>query len=299
MTRGTTGSHRSRRTLACFAVALCMGLVAASSSNAQVAVTSSTLVERTAAPGETYRGTITIHNSSDRVQVVSFSLADYGFYADGSTTFDEPGSQPRSNSSWIGLDQRAVSVLPHADAAVSYTLAVPTATPPFGTYWSVVLVEAVHTSEASSGLTGLAIAMRFRYAVQVVTHIGTTGEPTLAFGAPNLLRRALRAEIMPAGVPGLSQTAADNVLASDYTLALDIEHNGTRACRPTLRVEVYGADGTLVHSASTQRGLLYPGTSIRQIFELGSLSPGDYTVLLLADVGADKVQGTKFQVHVQ
>ena len=69
-------------------MALCMGLVAASSSNAQVAVTSSTLVERTAAPGETYRGTITIHNSSDRVQVVSFSLADYGFYADGSTTFE-------------------------------------------------------------------------------------------------------------------------------------------------------------------------------------------------------------------
>lgn len=300
MTGAMMGSHHSHRTLAaCFAMASCVGLVAASPGYAQVAVTSPTLVERTAAPGETYRGTISVHNSSDSVQVVSFSLADYGFYADGSSTFDDPGSQPRSNSGWIGLSQRAVSVLPHAEAAVSYTVAVPSTTPPAGTYWSVVLVETVHPSEASSGSTGLAIATRFRYAVQVATHIGRTGEPTLAFGTPNLLRRALAVDILPAGVPGLSQRAADSVLAPDYTLALDIRHAGTRACRPTLRLEVYRTDGTLAHSASAQRGLLYPGTSINQRFELPSLFPGDYTFLLLADVGADKVQGTKFEVHVQ
>lgn len=300
MTGAMISLHHSHRTLAaCFAMASCVGLVAASPGYAQVAVTSSTLVERTAAPGETYLGTITIHNSSNSVQVVSLSLADYGFYADGSTTFDEPGSQPRSNSGWIGLSQRAVSVLPHADAAVSYSVTVPSTTPPSGTYWSVVLVEAVPTSEASPGSTGLAIVPRFRYAVQVATHIERTGEPTLAFGTPNFLRRALAVDIMSPGVPGSSERAADSVFAPDYTLALDIRHAGTRACRPTLRLEVYRTDGTLAHRASAQRGLLYPGTSIRQIFELPSLSPGDYTFLLLADVGADKVQGTKFEVHVQ
>jgi hypothetical protein len=281
---------------ACFAMAWSLEMVAASPGYAQVAVTSSTLVERNAAPGETYRGTITIHNSSDKVQVVSFSLADYGFFADGSTTFDEPGSQPRSNSGWIGLGQRAVSVLPHADAAVSYTVAVPSTTSPSGTYWSVVLVEAVRTGEASAG-AGLAIATRFRYAVQVATHIGSTGEPTLAFGAPSLLRRALGVELT--GSSTSSQRAADSVFAADYTLALDIKHAGTRACRPALRLEVYRADGALAHSASAQRGLLYPGTSVNQTFELGSLPPGDYTFLLLADVGGDKVQGTKFPVHIR
>ena len=135
--------------------------------------------------------------------------------------------------------------------------------------------------------------------MQVATHIGTTGEPTLAFETPNLLRRSLGVELMPAGLPGLSQRVDDSVLATDYTLALDIVHIGTRACRPTLRLEVYRADGTLAHSTSAQRGLLYPGTSVRQIFELPPLSPGDYTFLLLADVGADRVQGTKFQINVQ
>lgn len=300
MTWAMIGLHRSHRTLAaCVAMASCVGVVAASPGYAQVAVTSSTLVERTAAPGETYRGTITIHNASNTVQVVSLSLADYRFDADGSNWFDEPGPQPRSNSGWIELSQRAVSLLPHADAAVSYTVAVPSTPPPFGTHWSVVLVEAARSSEASADPTGLAVVTRFRYAVQVATHIEKTGEPTLAFGTPNLLRRALGVEIMPAGLPGLSERVDDSVLAPDYTLALDIGHTGTRACRPTLRLEVYRTDGTLAHSASAQRGLLYPGTSIRQVFELPPLSPGDYTVLLLADVGADKVQGTKFQVHVQ
>lgn len=254
------------------ALASCVGLAAASPGYAQIAVTSPILVEHSAAPGETYRDTMTIHNASDRVQVVSLSLADYQFQADGSNSFDEPGSQLRSNSGWIALSQREVSVLPHADASVSYSVTVPSSVSLSGTYWSVALVEATRSAEASSDPTVFALAPRIRYAVQLATHIGSTGEPTLAFGTPSLERSAL---------------------------GLDIRHAGTRASRPMLRLEIYSTDGALAHSASAQRGLLYPGSSITQTFELPPMSPGDYTVLLLADVGTDQVQGTKFEVHVQ
>ena len=74
--------------------------------------------------------------------------------------------------------------------------------------------------------------------------------------------------------------------------------NGTRASRPAVRVEIYQPDGRLAHSATAQRGLLYPGSSIRQIFKLPPLSTGDYVALLMADVGSDKVHGRKFQLHV-
>jgi hypothetical protein len=163
----------------------------------------------------------------------------------------------------------------------------------------VVLVEAVHDSEASSPHAGLAVVARFRYAVQVATDVGKTGEPTLDFGTPGLLRRSFSVDVAPAGAAGIFRTAADGAAAADYTLVVDIRHTGTRACRPALRLEVYSADGTLVHDAAAQRGLLYPGTSVRQTFELPPLSPGSYTVLLLADVGADMVQGAKFQVDVR
>ena len=54
-------------------------------------------------------------------------------------------------------------------------------------------------------------------------------------------------------------------------LAVDITGNGTRACRPAMRVEIYQPDGRLAHSATAQRGLLYPACSIRQIFKLPPL----------------------------
>jgi hypothetical protein len=276
----------------CFAA--CVAVVTAVPAYGQIGVTSSTLVERTAEPGENYRGTIIVHNSSDKVQVVSLSLADYAFQADGSTTFNDPGSQERSNSGWIKLAQRAVSVLPHADAAVAYTVTVPM-TARDGTYWSVVLVEAVRSSEAALPSGGLAVLTNFRYAVQVVTQIGNTGVHALAFGPPNLRRRTLGVRLIANDVPEAGEAVDD----TDYLLSLEISHAGTRACRPLLRLEVYGTDGTLVHDASAQRGLLYPGTSINQVFELGSLSPGDYTFLLMADVGEDKVQGTKFPVRIR
>jgi hypothetical protein len=274
------------------------GLVAATPGYAQIAVTSSSLVERMAAPGETYRDTITIRNSSNAVQTVSLSLADYLFDAEGSTEFDEPGSQPRSNSGWVTLSQRTVSLLPHADLAVGYTIAVPSGTPAlFGTYWSVVLVEVEHSVAASSTPTGLSVIPRLRYAVQLATQVGKTGEPTLAFGEPHLVRSSLSVGLMRVGAS--YQTPTESSLAPDRSLTIDIAHVGTRACRPAVRMEVYQQDGTLVHAATAQRGLLYPGASLRQTFGLPPLPAGDYTVLLLADVGTDKVQGTKFQIHVQ
>jgi hypothetical protein len=88
-------------------------------------------------------------------------------------------------------------------------------------------------------------------------------------------------------------------LPAERSLTIDIKDVGTRGCRPALRLELYEQDGALAHAATVQRGLIYPGASIRQTFELPALAPGVYTVLLLADSGLDKVQGTRFQIHVQ
>jgi hypothetical protein len=74
---------------------------------------------------------------------------------------------------------------------------------------------------------------------------------------------------------------------------------GTRACRPNLKLEVYNADGALQHTAILRGSYLYPDTSTRQTFPLVPLAPGSYSFLVLADVGADKLQGARFQVQVK
>jgi hypothetical protein len=272
---------------------LIIGLATAGSASAQIAVTSPTMIERTMLPGEMYRDTITIHNSSKTIQAVSLSLADYRFDASGATEFDPPATQPRSNVPWIALSQKTVSVLPHGDIAVSYAVKVPESAPqPHGTYWSVVLVQAARSSAPAE--SGFSVVPTMQYAIQVATHVGRSGEARLAFGEPHLVRTGLTVAVDPAARLRDESWA----LGSDAMLAIDVTHSGTRACRPAVRLEIYQPDGRLAHSATSQRGLLYPGSSIRQVFKLPPLAPGDYVVLLLADVGTDKVQGTKFQLHV-
>jgi hypothetical protein len=278
------------------AVAISMSLGAASAVHAQIAVTSPTIVETTGEPGTTYRDAIVIHNSSNSVQTVSLSRADYRFDAEGLTEFTDAGTEPRSNSEWIVLSQQSVSVLPHADVAVSYTVSIPSSPVlPVGTYWSVIFVEA--NRPATSTSTSLSIVPTFRYAVQIATHIGKTGEPKLAFSEPHVMRSSFSVALVNTSVT--VQTPTVSTLPAERSLSIDVEDVGTRACRPTLRLELYQQDGALAHAATVQRGLVYPGASIRQTFALPALPPGVYTVLLLADTGVDKVQGTKFQIHIQ
>lgn len=273
--------------------ALALGLATATPAAAQIAVTSPTMIERTVLPGEVFRDAIAIHNSSKSIQAVSLSLSDYRFDASGATEFDPPATLPRSNVAWITLSQHTASVLPNGDLAVGYTVTVPETSPPLnGTYWSVVLVEAVRPEVGHA--PGFAVVPTLRYAIQIATHVGRSGEARLAFGEPHLVRTGMAVAIKPA-----AQVRDESwALGSDSVLAVDITGNGTRACRPAVRVEIYQPDGRLAHSATAQRGLLYPGSSIRQIFKLPPLVSGDYVALLMADVGSDKVHGTKFQLHV-
>src|SRR5687768_10795156 len=270
------------------ALVLIVGLVTVRSASAQITVTGALLVERAAAPGETYQGAITIRNTSNTAQTATLSLADYRFDASGSNAFDAPGSHARSNTPWITLSQQAVSVPPQGTQVVSYTvtvpagassssgtylLGVPAGSPPSaGTYWGVVLVEGEDRSAAPIDPTTFTVTPKIRFAVQLVTHLGQTGECKLAFGSPRIQ-------------PG--------------SMVVDVAGQGTRACRPNLKLEVYNADGALQHTATLRGSYLYPETSTRQTFPLVPLAPGSYSFIVLADVGADKLQGARFQVQVK
>lgn len=252
------------------AVTLVIGLVTARSGDAQIAVTGPTLMERTAAAGETYHGTIPIRNTSGAMQVVRLSLGDR-VEAGGSRRFDPAGSHARSNAGWITLSQTEVTVPPQGSVAVAYTVVVPAgAPPPFGTYWSIVFVEGGKPAELPA--RGVGVTIRLRHTVQVVTHIGETGEARLAFGQPHVEGRELMVDVM---------------------------HAGTRACRPSFQLDVFREDGSLVHTLKASRGLLYPSMSVRQRFALPELPPGPYTILLLADVGAAIVQGEKYEIQIR
>jgi len=241
---------------------------------AQIAVVGSTVEERVAAPGETYTGTVVVRNLTAQDQPVRIYQTDYLFFADGTSHFDDPGTAARSNAKWITPTVRSLLVPPSSEMTVTYTVRIPANDSLSGTYWSTIMVEGA-PSEAgrpSSGRPQVGVGAIMRYAVQVATHIRTTGSRKVNFANSRFL------------------TNAD----SAQTFELEVQNVGERAYRPALWIEVYDEQGALKANVRQERGLLYPGTSLKQTFALGKLPHGNYRAIVFADSGEDAVFASQF-----
>ena len=244
---------------------------------AQIAVVGSTVEERAAATGETYVGTIVVRNLTTQDQPVRIYQTDYQFFADGTSHFNDPGTSSRSNAGWITPTVRSLLVPPQSEATVTYTVKVPAADSLLGTYWSAIMVEGTPTEagRSSGGRPQVGVGSVMRYAVQVATHIRTTGSRKVSFANSRFL------------------TNPD----STQTFELEVTNAGERAYRPALWIEVYDQDGAMRANARQERGLLYPGTSLKQVFALGKLAPGTYRAIVFADSGEDAVFASQYTLR--
>jgi hypothetical protein len=242
--------------------------------SAQIAVVGSTVEERTSAPGESYTGTIVVRNLTKQDQPVRIYQTDYLFFADGTSHFDSAGSAPRSNANWITPTVRSLLVPPASEMAVTYSVKVPASDSLAGTYWSTIMVEGAPTEagRSSGGRPQIGVGAVMRYAVQVATHIRSTGTRKVNFANSRFL------------------TNRDSTQAFEF----EVQNVGERAYRPALWIEVYDEQGALKANARQERGLLYPGTSLKQTFALGKLPHGTYRAVIFADSGEDAVFASQF-----
>ena len=267
--------HLSPRSLLTSVAVLAL-LGAPAAAHGQISLLSSIVEEHEAAVGETYNGRIVLSNPTGTPQTIRIYQTDYSFSADGITNYGDPNSTLRSNASWVTPQATRVVVPPRSEVTVPYSVKVPTSDSLKGTYWSTIMVEAAESSPtANTGRSGqVGIGSIIRYAVQVATHIGSSGARAVKFVRP----------------------IASHTTAGDAALDVDVISSGDRATRPTLSVEIYDATGALKGKGKQVRGLLYPGTSLRQHFEFGPLPTGTYKVVVFADTGDAKVLATQFTI---
>jgi len=267
----------TRRLSHCTIAAL-VAFIAPAAARAQIAVLSSTVEETVATPGAKYNGSIVISNPGAQPQVARIYQTDYRFAADGTAHYDDPGSTPRSNASWITPQASRITVPANSQVTVPYSVAVPAGDSLRGTYWSLIMVEGAPTEPAAAtsaaGKPAIALGAVMRYAVQLATHIQDSGTRTVQFMTPRAVNGAAGA-----------------------TLDIDMVDSGERGYRPRLWVEVYDAEGKLAAKASQSRGLLYPGTSLHQHFDLGALPAGTYKAVIFADTGDESVFATQFTIN--
>jgi len=245
--------------------------------HAQIAVVGSTVEERAATAGESYVGTIVVRNQTQSDQPVRIYQTDYLFFADGTSHFSDPGTTARSNAPWITPTVRSLLVPPQSEMTVTYTVKVPASDSLAGTYWSVIMVEGApnEAGRSSGGRPQVGVGSVMRYAVQVATHLQASGSRKVSFANSKFL------------------TNPD----STQSFELDVQNVGERAYRPAVWIEVYDAEGALKASARQERGLLYPGTSLKQVFALGTLPPGTYRAVVFADSGEDAVFASQYTIR--
>ncbi|NNE69999.1 MAG: hypothetical protein HKN29_06500 [Rhodothermales bacterium] len=264
----------------CAALAISL-LLLTPPATAQVSVRSDLSDDREVTPGSTYEGVIQVANDTDEIQEAKIYQTDYRFYSDGSNIYGDPGQDERSNANWMRVSAPTITLPPHSTGTITYSVTVPEmlgGTPLEGSYWSMIMVEAVpkespeSTINPETGEPEYALLQIMRYGVQVATHISGTGKSEIALPESGLER-------LDGGV---------------VALRVIIENGGSRMIRPEIWVELYGEDGSAVGRRDGVQSRIYPGTSINQQIRLGELEPGKYRALVILDGGGDEVYGAEY-----
>lgn len=265
--------------------AICMALVSCllmhSATDAGVSIVGGLTHQKKAEPGETYKGSIIINNTNDQPQEVKIYQTDYCFRFDGTNDYGLPGKLERSNADWLSFSPRRLIILPKETAKVNYTIKVPNDLNLVGTYWSMIMVEGIpkgsrESSQPEKDKTKVGITQIMRYAIQMITHIGNSGERRLKFLETKLLREKEK-----------------------RFLQVDMENIGQRWLRPFLWAELYDENGRYIGRFEGRRKRIYPGTSVRYTVDLTNVPEGTYKALVVADSGGDYIFGANYTLKFE
>ncbi len=224
--------------------------------------------------GETYRGVIQIKNASDENKSVRIYQRDYWFSYTGENKHDPAGTLERSNADWISFSPELVDLGPNEVISVNFEVKVPENSLS-GSYWSVLMVEGIVPPDTTGVAGGVTINTAIRYAVQVITHIGTTGKSDIQFLGMDLEKHE------------------DTPL-----LHVAIENTGERLLRPEVSLELFDEEGKSIGTFTGVQRKTYPGTSILVSFKLEGIKPGVYNGMLVADCDEDNVFGTNVSFEI-
>ena len=274
-------------------LALVFSFLIASSTDAGVSIIGGLSHQKKTKPGEIYKGSILIKNTGTEPQEIKIYQTDYQFRFDGSNNYGPPGKLKRSNANWLSFNPHRLIIPPGEVSMVNYTVKVPNEpnlpddpnlpNDPnlVGTYWSMLMVEGIPKSSRESSLlekgkTKVGITQIIRYGIQMITHMGDTGERKLKFLETKLLREAEK-----------------------RLLQVDMENIGQRWLRLSLWAELYDESGRYIGKFDGGRKHIYPGTSVRYKVDLSNVPRGNYKALVVADCGEDYIFGANFNLKFE
>ncbi len=236
------------------------------------------IVEVAVARGQTTNGTIEVQNESDEPTELEVYLQDWEYTEGGSgdKLFSVPGSSTRSAAAWISFYPQKLSLPVHGKAVVEYTIRVPADASAGGRY-SVMFFEAA-LGKGQSDEQGVSVQYTGRigslFEVQVAGTVERTGEITKI---------------------ETGTVSEDRPLSLSYTFI----NKGNIALRPKTIFNIVDVAGHYFGRGEFKQLYTFPGRSGTTATEWkGSLKPGEYTLVLTADLGEHQVVVAEHPLHV-
>ena len=252
----------------------------ASCLEAQVSVIGELSQDKDAKAGDSYAGVIIVRNDTNEPQEAKIYQTDYSFQYDGTNNYGDPGTQPRSNAKWVAFSPSYLTIPPLATMAVNYTVTVPkdaVGSKLVGTYWSMLMVEGIQKGSAESSLpqkdkkAQMGIMQTIRYGIQIATTIANTGTKKIEF-----------------------MGVAIDTTGGKRSLRIDIKNTGEIGMRPDVTLQLFDLQGAPLGKFAGVKYRIYPGTSVRQLIDVGKITKGTYKALVVVDAGGEDVYGAQY-----
>lgn len=242
---------------------------------ASIEVVGSLKHNKTAVPGEIYRGQIKVQNSGSTPQEVRVYQTDLMYNFEDVVLYEEPVTHERSNAFWIQFSPKTSIIQPQESIYIQYEVRVPSSDSLKGTYWSILMVEGVNPSDPNEQ-GKLNIATVTRYAVQMITEMTDPGHGELHFLEPSVLTEE-----------------------KDLLLAIDLVNVGEHYISPEISIEFFDEAGNSVKKISASKKGIYPNTSTRFRVKLeGLASNKTYKTLIIASGNDDDVFGLEYTLYL-
>lgn len=251
-------------------------ILLAGTSNASIVVLNGLSHENQVQAGETYRGTIEIQNTGSNGKQVQIYIRDYWFSYSGENRHDPGGTLKRSNARWITFDPELLTLDSSQVATINYEVKIPQNDTLRGTYWSVLMVEGVTSPDVDNINQGVQINTAIRYAVQIVSNVGTNAKSDLQFLGLELAKHE-----------------------DQNVLNVAVENVGECILRPEMSLELFDDLGNSAGIIKADRRKTFPGTSVLSTLVLEGIKPGNYSGVLIADCGEDRLFGSNLSIEIE
>ncbi|MFA6260562.1 MAG: hypothetical protein WC760_03780 [Bacteroidia bacterium] len=243
-------------------------------SSASIEIDGSLRLVHNGVQGEVYKGEIKIHNSDKFEQDAKIYQKELLYNYKGFTFYDEPTTHNRSNANWIKFSPKMIRLKAGETAYIQYEVSIPKHDSVKGTYWSVLMVEAVNPIDPNQA-GQMNINTLTRYAIQLITEVPDPNKGKLIFMEPTLVKEG-----------------------DKLFLAVDIENSGTHYISPDVSIEIYNEKGESIKVIKASKKGLFPTTSSRFKFDLDGVPGGKtYKTVIVAAGANDDVFGLEYTLY--